>query len=205
LKPKLLAVAATVLLASAANAGVIDFEDGSAPVNGPVPVHSYSVDGIQVSFANATYSALSGAQPAGMAISQFGPSGNFPLITVTFDQPVIAVSVLAIGGCAATCDVTNWLRAYGAGDVLLATDTQPVFGANLVTLTAAAPDIVKVTLDGQRWNDAFSGFHSAFDNLSVTPTAAVPGPIAGAGLPGLLLAGGGFLAWWRRKRKAAAI
>jgi hypothetical protein len=49
----------------------------------------------------------------------------------------------------------------------------------------------------------FDGQPQPFAQDHLVAPASVPGPVIGAGLPGLVAGCGGLFAWWRRRRKAA--
>jgi hypothetical protein len=84
-------------------------------------------------------------------------------------------------------------------------DAQTFFTDNTIDLGSQPGGLEDVELvfdlTGSQMSSGFQ-FDYAFGGPSAP--AAVPSPVAGAGLPGLISVGFGLLAWWRRKRNAVA-
>ena len=88
----------------------------------------------------------------------------------------------------------NWFLYPGGGFAGNVPVTQAQFFSVLSNLTD-----IGIEAD---WRTGLD--ETGLDNVRLTNAAVgVPGPIAGAGLPALVIATGGLLGWWRRRQKAA--
>ena len=124
----------------------------------------------------------------------------------------------ALGTMLGSWAVTNILNVNGGGPTVLT-----ISGISGVHLSAGGNYYLQASASGDAdngWNLNSTGVAgtalilrsdepgtailqdgalSAFDVMGNVTSVAVPGPIVGAGLPGLIFASGGLLAWWRRK------
>jgi hypothetical protein len=133
-------------------------------------------------------------------------TGSFGLIDITNLSLVSGVYSLTTNFNVVSFSLTNglitdWVITAGGGfTVSCAFSNGTDFcgwqssGSDHPILATAGDQLVQICPScGEARQGAFTGTPGTW--------AVVPGPVAGAGLPGLVLASAGLFGWWRRRQK----
>ena len=159
-------------------------------------------DNLLVDFTSTSGSSLLSANPSGQATVS-GGTGNSPFGQLAFELANDATFTRAVFNINAATDGSVQFHVEGiniGGGFFEQNFVVDANGQNFFTVTSIngqLMDSISLTaLNGAIFEDVRQVRLGGFD------VAAVPGPAVGAGLPGLLMAFGGFLAWRRRKAVA---
>ena len=158
----------------------------------PIPItYTIGVDFTVISFSAAgDVTASVVAIPdqgltSGCEAADFGPS------------TAGSIALIARGTCQFRDKIANAAEA-GAVAALISNNV-----AGLGNFTAIDPTAIPALFTTMAIGDDFRNL-LAGNEVIARIGVPVPGPVVGAGFPGLILAGGGLLAWWRRRRSASA-
>ena len=130
-------------------------------------------------------------------ITMSATSGKVALLETT--------AALNCGGMFTPCQASQLasiLDLVGYGSDATFFETSPTL--NLSNTTAAIRFGGGLVDTDNNATDFVVGLPVPRNSFSPLNISTVPGPIAGAGLPGLIFASAGLLGWWRRRQKIGA-